>query len=159
HFTRLHDELAGITTGLVVPTEPTPWPTNCHAGPRRAAVSSDGISGTNVHAIVEQAPDPRLETDANDVRRRPPLFLPPSTCDSALRQTATQLAEWVEQQANSIDMSDLAYTLARRRGHRTVRSSVVASDATELCTVLRELAAADVAHPEAVGHDDRGPVW
>ena len=56
HFTRLPDEMAGIDTKLFVPQEITPWPTNGHH-PRRAAVSSYGLSGTNVHAIVEQAPD------------------------------------------------------------------------------------------------------
>jgi acyl transferase domain-containing protein len=56
HFTRLPDEMAQIETNLFVPQENTPWPSNGHHGPRRAAVSSYGFSGTNVHAIVEQAP-------------------------------------------------------------------------------------------------------
>ena len=56
HFTRLPDEMARIETKLFVPQENTPWPTNGHH-PRRAAVSSYGLSGTNVHAIVEQAPE------------------------------------------------------------------------------------------------------
>jgi acyl transferase domain-containing protein/acyl carrier protein len=158
HFSRLPDELAGIETGLVVPTEVTPWPTNGYAGPRRAAVSSYGISGTNVHAIVEQAPDTAPEVKAH-VRHGSLLFLQSSTSADALRQTSAQLADWVEQHADSVDLSDLAYTLARRRGHRTVRSSVIAADDSELCTGLRELAAGDAAHPAVVAHDDRGPVW
>ena len=58
HFTRLPDELARIDTKLFVPQEATPWPTNGDQ-PRRAAVSSYGLSGTNVHGVLEQAPRSR----------------------------------------------------------------------------------------------------
>ncbi len=161
HFTRLSDELAGIETGLVVPVESTPWPTNGYGGPRRAALSSFGMSGTNVHAIVEQAPDatPEVEARAAHNHGNSLLFLQSSTSADALRQTSAQLADWVEQQLDSAEMPDLAYTLARRRGHRTVRSAVIAADGTQLCTGLRELAAGEAAYPPAVGRDERGPVW
>ena len=47
--------ISGISTGLFVPTELVPWPATADH-PRRAAVSAYGLSGTNVHAVVEQAP-------------------------------------------------------------------------------------------------------
>lgn len=159
HFTRLPDELACIETGLDVPVESTPWPTNGYAGRRRAALSSFGMSGTNVHAILEQAPDPAPAPEATDPPGESKLFLLSSTSADALRRTSAELADWVEQQDDSVNLTDFAYTLARRRGHRTVRSSVVAADVTELCNRLRELAAGDGVHQPAAGYGERGPVW
>ncbi len=157
HYHRLPETLAEIDTGLTVPRDVTPWPAG-HGDVRRIAVSSYGVSGTNVHAIVEQAPSSlTVTTDAAAAGPRP--FLLSSTSPEGLRNTAARLAEWIEQQQNPISLSDLSYTLARRRGHRTVRTGVIASDLDELRTGLQGIAAGDTAYPAKVGQDDRGPVW
>ena len=56
-------------------------------------------------------------------------------------------------------LPDLAYTLARRRAHRPVRTAVIASSLPELTEALREVADGDTPYQAAVGQDDRGPVW
>jgi polyketide synthase 5 len=159
HFTQLPDNLAQINTKLFVPQETTSWATNGHH-PRRAAVSSYGLSGTNVHAIVEQA----LEADvpepisAEPSTAAPLLFALSSTSAGELRRTAGRLADWVRAH-DDLALPDLAYTLARRRAHRPVRTAVIASDQPELAEALREVADGDTPYPAAVGKDDRGPVW
>ncbi|WP_232000688.1 sulfolipid-1 biosynthesis phthioceranic/hydroxyphthioceranic acid synthase [Mycobacterium kyorinense] len=163
HFTRLPDELAEIKTSLFVPQENTPWPTNGRA-PRRAAVSAYGFSGTNAHAILEQAPaapDTHAEHDgtaAETTSTAPLLFPLSSTSAGELRRTAGRLADWAEA-GDEVVLSDLAYTLARRRAHRPVRTAVIASSRPQLIEVLREVADGDTPYPAAVGQDDRGPVW
>ncbi len=134
HFTRYPDEIARIKTELFVPQTNTPWPTNGHH-PRRAAVSSYGMSGTNVHAILEQAPG----RPPNEPRRRHPMTGPllfPLSATSAeqLRVTAARLAAWLDEHGSvSLDgesaagLRDLGYTLSRRRAHRPVRTVVSAS--------------------------------
>ena len=160
HFSRLPDDLARIETELFVPQAITPWPTNGRH-PRRAAVSSYGMSGTNVHAIVEQAP----ETTARDAvaggsaMAAPLLLAVSSTSAEELRRTSGRLAEWVEAHAGDVALPDLAYTLARRRAHRPVRTAVIASSLAELAEGLREVAGGDTPYQAAVGQDDRGPVW
>lgn len=56
-------------------------------------------------------------------------------------------------------VADLGYTLARRRGHRPVRTSVLADGVKELRIALQDIAADEVQIPAAVGRDDHGPVW
>ncbi|WP_182884032.1 type I polyketide synthase, partial [Microbispora sp. H10949] len=56
------------TTGNIkLLTESQPWPDHGH--PRRAAVSAFGVSGTNAHVIIEQAPD---QIDAATTVEAPP---------------------------------------------------------------------------------------
>jgi phthioceranic/hydroxyphthioceranic acid synthase len=161
HFTRLPDELAVIETNLFVPLVTTPWPTNGHVAPRRAAVSSYGFSGTNVHAVVEQAPEieaKRGEPVASGMAA-PLWFALSSTSPDALRQSAQRLADWVQERADTVSLTDLGYTLARRRAHRPVRTAVTASSVEELIGGLQEVAGADTPYRATVGLDDKGPVW
>ena len=160
HFETLPDEMARIDTGLFVPQEITPWPLDA-ARPRRAAVSAYGISGTNVHAIVEQAPEPLSPNGAATGRaasahscsrcrpRRPTgCGTPPAGWPTGSRRTPPELPT-----------PDLAYTLTRRRGHRSVRTALLASTNAELVAGLREVANGDALFQEVVGQEERGPVW
>ena len=89
-----------------------------------------------------------------------PLLFPLSaTSAEELRRTSRRLAEWVEARADGITPWDLAYTLARRRAHRPVRTSVTANSLTELGDGLREVAESTTPYVAALGKDDRGPVW
>jgi polyketide synthase 5 len=162
HFTRLTDDLAGIDTKLFVPQEPVPWTTNGDH-PRRAAVSSYGLSGTNVHGVLEQAPGPaeplaRHHRSAEAGTTDFLLFPLSSTSADELRRTAGRLADWVLAH-DDVALSDLAYTLARRRAHRPVRTAVTAADHAELVEALRAVADGENAYDAALGRDDRGPVW
>ena len=160
HFEALPEEMARIETGLFIPLETTPWPLE-DAGPRRAAVSAYGISGTNVHAIVEQAPEAETRNGAAILPARPGKMLFPLSSSSAegLRDTAERLAHWVQTQGFKLATPDLAYTLARRRGHRSVRTTVLAANNAELVEALRAVAGGDAIFQEVVGQEERGPVW
>ena len=164
HFTALPDEMAAIRTGLFVPETAVDWPVT-GAGPRRAAVSSYGLSGTNVHAIVEQAPEqPAIDAVTPDAGTAEPVVIPISASSpEELRRTAQQLAEWMVAERVGTEggpgLVDLGYTLARRRGHRAVRAMLTGADAGELVAALGEVAAGNTVSEPAVGQGDRGPVW
>lgn len=156
HYTRLPDDLTAIETNLAVPQVNTPWPGV--SGPRRAAVSSYGFSGTNVHAIVEEAPH-SVRSASIASTGSPLLFVVSATSADSLRTTAGRLAAWVDGHAATLAAPDLAYTLARRRTHRSVRTAVVARDLGELTESLNAVANSDFPYRPAVGQADRGPVW
>ncbi len=164
HFTQLPEDLTRVDTNLFVPKDVTPWPTN-GGQPRRAAVSSYGMSGTNAHAILEQGPETSpVIAEHNGVTvdsamTAPLLFPVSSTSTEALRLTSGRLADWAERHADDVAVRDAAYTLARRRGHGPVRTAVLATDLPELAAALRKVAEGDLPYPPAVGNDDRGPVW
>lgn len=163
HFTRFPDAMAAISTGLFVPETATPWPGDATA-PRRAAVSSYGLSGTNVHAIIEQAPSDQAGSgvvvdDTTAVPGEPFLFALSSTSADALRETAGRMADWAAEQGDALKLADLAYTLLCRRAHRPVRTAVLAHSGKELINGLRAVSDGDAPYLAAPGRDEHGPVW
>ncbi|MER8069899.1 type I polyketide synthase [Streptomyces sp. NPDC094034] len=110
-------------------TEATPWPEV--ARPWRAGVSSFGISGTNAHAVLEQAPD-EFPADPPSTSRPVPLVFSARSQD-ALRAHAAQLATVL---AGGQAPADVAHALLSRSvfDHRAV---MVAGGADTLTEVAR----------------------
>ncbi|WP_340563444.1 type I polyketide synthase [Streptomyces sp. GSL17-111] len=122
------DWSAGVVELL---TENRPWPRTNR--PRRAAVSSFGISGTNAHTVLEQAPEPpeaTADTPRNHWHLDLPLPVPLSgATPDALTQQAGRLA------GVDADPADLAHTLVTTRAELDHRA-VVLGDHTAALTAL-----------------------
>ncbi|GEB47945.1 sulfolipid-1 biosynthesis phthioceranic/hydroxyphthioceranic acid synthase [Streptomyces cacaoi] len=158
HFTEFPEALRGAETGLFVPDRAEPWPARGNT-PRRAVVSSFGMSGTNVHAVLEQAPETAADSPPPSPGEPESLFFPvSSTSVEELRTTARRLAEWAEESDGRVAARDVAYTLARRREHRSVRAVALAPDLSALAGRLRELADDGVLRPIVAPGQHRGPV-
>ncbi|WP_446681672.1 type I polyketide synthase [Allokutzneria oryzae] len=118
-------------------TEETDWPEQ--AGPRRAAVSSFGISGTNAHVIIEQPEDVPADRPALGERPALPWRLSGGS-EAALRAQAQRLAEHLS--ANpGLDPVDVGFSLAATRSELEYRAVVVGADTEALTAGLRALAA------------------
>ncbi|MGH6657026.1 MAG: type I polyketide synthase, partial [Actinocrinis sp.] len=137
------------SSGLHLLHEAEPWPLDAGGRPRRAGVSAFGISGTNAHVIVEEAPRTPADSTAHPspgegeqphVRR---LTTVSGYDDTALRAQAARLADFVESSPgfdNALVLDDLAGTLARHRSHFERRAVVSAADRAELLAGLRDVA-------------------
>ncbi len=119
------------------------WPERA-GRPRRAAVSSFGISGTNAHLVIEEAPaetptEPPTVT-APTAELAPTLAWPVSArSEEALRAQAARLREHVERVG--ADPVDVAHSLAVTRESFGERAVVVGGDRAELMAGLDALAA------------------
>ncbi|WP_169807189.1 type I polyketide synthase [Micromonospora rosaria] len=118
-------------------TEAVPWPAGDE--PRRAAVSSFGISGTNAHVIVEQAPPTvhELHDHPSDVVTVP-LFLSARDSTALGAQAGRLRARLVE--APDLDIAEVGYTLAGSRAHFEHRAVVVGESRAEVLDALAALA-------------------
>ncbi len=118
-------------------TEPVTWEPN--GRPRCAAVSSFGISGTNAHLIVEEAPAVRPSVpDHPRMEATQPVLLSARTA-GALREQARRLHD-VIRAGGPASLADVAFTLAAGRAHLEHRAVVLAGDHAKLAAGLAALA-------------------
>jgi acyl transferase domain-containing protein/NADPH:quinone reductase-like Zn-dependent oxidoreductase/acyl carrier protein len=139
---------ADWTSGSVrLLAEPVRWPRE--ERPRRAGVSAFGISGTNAHLILEQAPEEAEHTaarpDPGEVGVVP--WVVSARSDQALRGQARALAERVAD-AEALP-ADVGWSLIRTRSVFDHRAVVVGEDRDELMAGLTALAAGNT-HPGVV---------
>jgi acyl transferase domain-containing protein len=119
--------------------ETLPWESRGPGRPRLAAVSAFGMSGTNAHVILEQAPD------AAGQRHSTPdtgafVACPVSAVDdTALRAQATRLLDHLAEHPQA-GVAEVGWSLATTRTALRRRAVVYACDRAELIAGLRVLA-------------------
>ena len=115
----------------IIPTASTPWP----AGERRrfAGVSSFGFSGTNAHAVLEEAPPVTVSSEST---ARPRQVLALSAKEpAALRDLVHEYREFLSSD-NAGAVDDICFTANAGRSHFEHRLAVTGSSPLELSEAL-----------------------
>ncbi|AUX47813.1 uncharacterized protein SOCE26_093370 [Sorangium cellulosum] len=142
HFTTLNPRIDLSGTPFVIPTRNLPWARGDR--PRIAGVSAFGLSGTNAHVVLEEAPRPPAAAAAGEER---PLVLLPLSARSP--QALSDLAQAYlcdlagAPREGAARLRDIAYTAAVRRSHHEHRAALVARSREELAASLRAFVAGE----------------
>jgi acyl transferase domain-containing protein/NADPH:quinone reductase-like Zn-dependent oxidoreductase/aryl carrier-like protein len=145
HVTTPSSHVDWETGAVRVLTEQIPWPAADR--PRRAAVSSFGVSGTNAHVILEQAPAGEPSRDGTRTGRlahgdgmREVVPWPVSARSKAgLRAQAQRLSSYVRDRAD-LRIEDVGLSLATTRSGLDHRAVVLGRDREELLNGLAAVA-------------------
>ncbi|WNG90185.1 type I polyketide synthase [Mycobacterium sp. ITM-2016-00317] len=140
HFTALTPQAGEAAQKFRIASEPLSWPDTVGGRPRRAAVSSFGVSGTNSHILVEQAPEP---TDVPAEQPEPPVstLIVTGKTPARIASLAGRLADWLQSPASAgMSLADVAATLNHRRAQHTRFATVAAADRDQAVAGLRALA-------------------
>ncbi len=140
HYTAPNPELDLENTPFVVQNTYAPWESDA---PRRAGVSSFGVGGTNVHVVVEEAP--QTSSAVAEAPSGPQVLLLSARTDESLQDARAALAAELSRDEQLL-LPDVAFTLAGRRAYE-VRMAAVVSDRADAAAVLRAL-------PDKQEHDN-----
>lgn len=116
---------------LLVPTQRTPWTSGDK--PRIAGLSGFGVTGTNAHLIIEEAPS--RQQQPNEVERPLHLLSLSAKTESALQELVSNF--YTTFRANlDINLADVCFTANTGRSVFAHRLAVVAEDSNQVCEEL-----------------------
>ncbi|WP_437594336.1 type I polyketide synthase [Sorangium sp. So ce1000] len=138
HWTQLNPRISLEGTPLVIPVEERSWPRG--GAERIAGVSSFGISGTNAHVVLAEAPEPERRPEGQ--RHGHQVITLSAKTETALGELAARCAAALSADA-SIALSDVAFTANLGRARHAFRAAIVAGSTAEAAQLLAAFSRGD----------------
>ncbi|HEY2510263.1 MAG TPA: type I polyketide synthase, partial [Polyangiaceae bacterium] len=152
HFREQNAQLELDAIPARVVAQPHPWPRS--EGRRVAGVSSFGISGTNAHAVLAEAPPvvpEEPEAGALTAARTGTLLTLSARSEAARRDLVDRYRAWLRAEGAAEDIDALCAEAARRRTHHPFRLGVAARSTPGLLEALDAYARGEATSAVAVG--------
>jgi acyl transferase domain-containing protein len=136
NFSRLNPRIRLEGTPFFIPTEAQPWKRS--GKPRLAGVSSFGMSGTNAHVILEEAPLP-APPGRTPAARPAHLLVLSARSEEALVEMARRHAGHLSERSG-LDAADVCFTANTTRARLPHRLAVVGGSTQALASGLSAFA-------------------
>ncbi|MRX56179.1 amino acid adenylation domain-containing protein [Bacillus idriensis] len=152
HFTNPNPEIQFIDSPVYVNDRLQNWETNGH--PRRCGISSFGLSGTNCHMVLEEAPKMNeiqeelpekfkkqlipLTSDSNKESKPHNLFTISAKSVSVLSIYIKKYRNYFKKM-NPHSLEDICFTAGTGRGHYNYRISVICENVFDLIEKLEKI--------------------
>ncbi|EFM12561.1 FkbH like protein [Paenibacillus curdlanolyticus YK9] len=135
HFTYPNRNIEFEQSAVYVSNSLSDW--EYEGFPRRSGVSAFGLSGTNCHVVLEEAP----EREAVGAESGKPYLLTLSAKSrSSIEQLVASYDDYVQSEAFSeVSLADMSSTMNTGRGHYNYRIAIVASNREEVRASFRAL--------------------
>ena len=139
HFTQWNPNIDLGHAPIEVPTSVVPWPRG--ANRRMAGINSFGYSGTNSHAILQEAPlKENSRADAGQVKastgRTSELVVVSAKSKTSLEELVDHWVGYLEKD-DSASLPDIAFTADTGRAHLRHRVAAVGDSKTDIAGKLR----------------------
>ena len=131
HFQNPNPHIGSLGLSIKVVDQLMKWPTTKDKK-RRAGVSAFGLSGTNVHAVLEEAPS------INEQSAQPPLpylFTFSAKTEYSFEQNRKNYLQYISNSSPS-ELTSISYILNKGRNDWSLRTACVASSKEELLEKL-----------------------
>src|SRR5262249_15703318 len=135
HFQEPNPDIPWQELPLIVPTKLMEWPTS--SIPALAGVSAFGLSGTNAHVVLEEAPNCRPFSHQADSPPEPYLLTLSARRPEVLNQVAENYREFLRGDERTVPaFRDICYTASVRRDHHDYRLGIIGQTTHELADHL-----------------------
>lgn len=137
HFQRPNQKIDFLNSPVYVVDKLSPWVSD--GEPRHCGISAFGLSGTNCHLVLEEAP--KLITSEREPQSgQHHLFALSAKSREALSDLVVRYHEFLNLESEHCDLGDLCFTVHTGREHYTHRLAIVISSLDELSRKIALLA-------------------